>query len=171
MTMTTPLITSTTPGLLRVGAIGHRFIPDDEVVTRLRTQARALFAEWQQTYPHIEIHSQLAVGADTLLTEVALEFGAKIVNVIPFASFEEDFSAAELPVYLHLRKQAKIIDMPFESRSDEAYLAAGHYVVDTTDVLLAAWDGKEARGKGGTADIVDYANVNQKLVISHETPR
>ncbi|MFJ8953478.1 hypothetical protein ACIRO1_25525 [Streptomyces sp. NPDC102381] len=36
-------------------------------------------------------------------------------------------------------------------------MAAGKEVVDQSDVLLAVWDGKPAGGKGGTADVVAYA--------------
>jgi len=30
-------------------------------------------------------------------------------------------------------------------------------VVDLADLLIAVWDGKPARGPGGTADVVAYA--------------
>jgi len=38
-----------------------------------------------------------------------------------------------------------------------AYFEAGEYVVDHCDVLIAIWDGQEAKGRGGTGDIVAYA--------------
>ena len=40
---------------------------------------------------------------------------------------------------------------------EDAYLAAGHAVVDDADVVLALWDGRPARGRGGTAEVVEYA--------------
>ena len=37
--------------------------------------------------------------------------------------------------------------------------------VNDADALLALWDGQAARGKGGTADVVDYARSLGKPVI------
>jgi hypothetical protein len=41
--------------------------------------------------------------------------------------------------------------------TERAHLAAGQVVVDRSERLVAVWDGKPARGIGGTADIVSYA--------------
>ena len=40
---------------------------------------------------------------------------------------------------------------------EEAYERAGRYVVDRCDALIAVWDGEQSRGRGGTAEIVGYA--------------
>jgi hypothetical protein len=37
--------------------------------------------------------------------------------------------------------------------------------VDLSDLLIAVWDGKEAKGKGGTADIVRYARERDTEVV------
>jgi hypothetical protein len=50
-----------------------------------------------------------------------------------------------------------------EARED-AYARAGHAIVDASDVLVALWDGKPARGRGGTAEIVQYALDHDVLV-------
>ena len=47
----------------------------------------------------------------------------------------------------------------------ESYLEASKKVVDAADLLLAVWDGKPAKGLGGTADIVRYARQELKQVI------
>jgi hypothetical protein len=47
----------------------------------------------------------------------------------------------------------------------ESYFAAGKKVVDATDLLVAVWDGKPAKGLGGTADIVKYARQELKPII------
>jgi len=36
-------------------------------------------------------------------------------------------------------------------------MAASKFMVDEADELYAVWDGKPARGYGGTADVVAYA--------------
>ena len=45
------------------------------------------------------------------------------------------------------------------------YEKVGKEVVDTADVLFAIWDGEEAKGKGGTGDIVQYARDEGKYVV------
>ncbi|MEY2438480.1 MAG: hypothetical protein QOF97_3316, partial [Acidimicrobiaceae bacterium] len=40
---------------------------------------------------------------------------------------------------------------------EAAYERAGRAVVETSDVLVALWDGGASRGRGGTAEMVAYA--------------
>jgi hypothetical protein len=40
---------------------------------------------------------------------------------------------------------------------EDAYLAGGLALVDDVDVLVALWDGEPSRGRGGTAEVVQYA--------------
>src|SRR5262249_34888170 len=40
---------------------------------------------------------------------------------------------------------------------DQAYVGGGREIVDLCDVLFALWDGKAATGRGGTAEVVEYA--------------
>src|SRR5271165_2228772 len=40
-----------------------------------------------------------------------------------------------------------------EVTDEDAYMAAGRRVVDLSDVMIAVWIAKPAKGKGGTADI------------------
>ena len=48
---------------------------------------------------------------------------------------------------------------------------AGRYVVDHCDVLIALWDGKPSRGKGGTAEIIEYARKRGRpLIIVSTSP-
>jgi hypothetical protein len=47
--------------------------------------------------------------------------------------------------------------LPATATREEAYEATGLYVVEHSDVLIAVWDGRPARGRGGTASIVATA--------------
>jgi hypothetical protein len=38
-------------------------------------------------------------------------------------------------------------------------LAAGHWIVDQSDMVILVWNGYPAGGKGGTADIANYARL------------
>jgi hypothetical protein len=48
---------------------------------------------------------------------------------------------------------------------EDAYLDCGVETVNGADVLLALWDGQPARGKGGTADVVEYARALGKPLV------
>jgi hypothetical protein len=56
-----------------------------------------------------------------------------------------------------LRRQASEERQGFDRPSNEAFLEAGRRVVIQSELMIVAWDEQEARGKGGTADIVHYA--------------
>jgi hypothetical protein len=43
-------------------------------------------------------------------------------------------------------------------------MAASKLMIDTADELYAVWDGRPARGYGGTADVVAYAHELGKPV-------
>jgi hypothetical protein len=51
------------------------------------------------------------------------------------------------------------VELTRERTHEEAYYAAGRYIVDHADRLIAVWDGDPPRGLGGTADVVDYARL------------
>ncbi|MGW4103078.1 hypothetical protein [Streptomyces sp. NPDC004976] len=43
------------------------------------------------------------------------------------------------------------------STHEQAYLGAGRWIVDHCDRLIAVWDGRPARGLGGTGNVVANA--------------
>jgi hypothetical protein len=162
----------TTGRTIRVGLIGHRDITDPHAEDRIRKEARSYFSKWKAEGENIEILTQLAVGADTILTKTALEYGAKLVLVIPYEGFKEDFSAHELQEYQTLSRHAQHAErLPFRERSDQAYEAAGHWIADHADFVLAVWDGEPAHGDGGTASILTYAQQHGKKTHVIQAPR
>ena len=49
---------------------------------------------------------------------------------------------------------------------EDSYLDCGIETVNGADVLLAVWDGDPARGKGGTAEVVQYAlSIGKPVMI------
>jgi hypothetical protein len=127
--------------------------------------------------------SSLAEGADRVVARAVLSYpDARLDAVLPLAreDFMEDFATeasrkefAELlnrcsePVVLRtnrIRNERHDANGQAELRSD-AYAQAGRYVVDHCDVLIAVWDGKPARGGGGTAEIVEYALRKNRPLI------
>jgi hypothetical protein len=114
----------------------------------------------------LEAFSSLAEGADQMFAAIALECGADLTVVIPSGDYEQAFEdAAALARYEQLRLRAtQEIRMDFARSTDEAYYAAGTYIADSCDRLVAVWDGQPARGHGGTAEIVAYARALGKPV-------
>lgn len=50
-----------------------------------------------------------------------------------------------------------MIELDFVESDSHAHMAASRRMLDETDHLIAVWDGKPARGYGGTADVVAAA--------------
>ncbi|HRI22575.1 MAG TPA: hypothetical protein PLA68_16555, partial [Panacibacter sp.] len=60
--------------------------------------------------------------------------------------------------YLNLQKMAiKETRLPYNYRSEEAYLKAMQWITGNSDLLIAVWDGVERGGKAGTSAAVKEA--------------
>jgi hypothetical protein len=148
----------------RVGVTGHRTLSDPRLVER---ECRALLERMRAEHPNIVACTALAAGADTIFGEVALSLGIPVEGIIPFATFAEDFATgAERAAYERLKARVSLIPLPFAGRSDDAYLAAGTWIVEHSHLLVAVWDGEEGHGPGGTADIVRRAR-ERGLMVHH----
>lgn len=112
-------------------------------------------------------YSSLADGADQLFARAVLDHGGRLFVVVPSSNYEVSFADSRiLKNYQGLLAQAEGVEtLPYAEPSEDAYLAAGHWIVDRSDVILAVWDGQPARGTGGTADIVEYARRLGKRVV------
>ncbi len=173
------------PFALSIGVTGHRldaFAEDalaaveqrvGEAIDLLAAEARALAereaALFAEAPPAITLVSPLAMGADQIAAEVALARGHRLQAILPFdrETYKADFDArgAERLDRIFVRAGC-VLELP-GARSDStgAYVQAGRATVAHCDVLIAVWDGLPARGRGGTAEIVDLALVRGTPVI------
>ena len=111
--------------------------------------------------------SSLAVGADQVFAESVLERGCALEAIIPFPDYERRVAPGkERQLYRALLARAERTTVLERVGTDEeCYYAAGKYIVDSCEVLLAVWDGRPAKGLGGTGDIVRYAKqVGRRIV-------
>ena len=135
------------------------------------------------------ILTPLAEGADRLVAWEVLKIpDSEIEVVLPFAKeeylkdfateqsrreFEELYRKATNPIELkgHLFTERLSTNDHVKMRN-KAYEDVGRYVVNRCDVLIALWDGKPSRGKGGTAEIVAFAREKKRslIIISPENP-
>ena len=53
----------------------------------------------------------------------------------------------------------------------KAYFAAGKYIVDRCDVLIAVWNGEVKKGAGGTSDVIEYARGFDRPVDAEHPDR
>jgi hypothetical protein len=144
-----------------VGVTGHRFLGDEARIAAGVDQAldRIQRAFGGTGSIALTVLSSLASGADQLVARRALvRPGTELVVPLPLplADYARDFESRE-PFQALLARAARVVELPPAATRDEAYLAAGRYVIEHSDVLLAVWDGQPARGVGGTADIVAEA--------------
>lgn len=102
--------------------------------------------------------SCLADGADQLFAHIVVDLGHTLEVVVPAKQYRDGLSPAAQPTYDRLIAKAIHVDqLHYVESTEEAHMAGGKAIVDRSDLLLAVWDGKPARGYGGTADVVTYA--------------
>lgn len=140
---------------MKIGVSGHQRIPaaarryiHSEIVNLVRANSLDL-----------EGISSLASGADQLFASTVLAAGGQLHVVLPSSKYEESFATTrDANTFLELLGKASIVEtLAYPQPSQEAFFNAGRRVVDLSDLLVAVWDGKPPRGRGGTGDIVQYA--------------
>lgn len=141
---------------MRIGITGHQRLPDSRLWTWVRSQIDSALD--RAPAPIVGI-SSLASGADQLFAQSVLDHGGTLEVIIPFSDYEERFAAeTDRQAYRALLDGAARCTILHRTGSDEeAYYAAGRLLVESSDLLLAVWDAKPAKGLGGTGDIVRYA--------------
>lgn len=156
------------PVQFRIGVVGHRWLPDDTRTAEIVQKAvEDIWAECatrstDNTPVGLTVVSALAEGADRLVADAGQSLRARLEVILPLPveEYEQDFEATSSRTRFRalLTASAHVTVVGPRSQRDESYLEAGKRIVDRSDVLLAIWDGQPARGTGGTAEIIDYAD-------------
>lgn len=150
-----------------VGFSGHRSVGNPAGVAQamqavLESLRKETAGEWLAL-------SSVADGSDQMFVAQARSLGLSWHAILPLpkAEFAKDFSAADWPVVEAMLAHAEHVHVITENGTrEDAYLDGGLETVNGSDVLLAVWDGQPARGKGGTADVVNYAlSIGKPVVI------
>lgn len=172
----------TKPLTIRIGVTGHRVLTNPE---ELRSSTRKILAsidaclgEAQHGY---KVLSPLAEGADRLVAQCVMgwkgpdpsaplrEAELDVVLPMPAHEYVETFSIEHrresVEEFQHLLDRANPPrTLPKTSSRHEAYEQLGRYLVNHCDVLIAIWDGKPARGQGGTAQVVEMAKARDLTI-------
>ncbi|ROR90931.1 hypothetical protein [Nocardioides aurantiacus] len=146
---------------MKIGITGHQQAPA-EAWTFVEAKLQAQLAAAPQ--PLIGVTS-LAAGADQLFARHVLAAGGTIEAVIPCDDYEATFDDGGTQYRLLLAQTTRTTKLKFAEPSEEAFLAAGKQVVDDVDIVFAVWDGEDAKGLGGTADVVRYAQSQETPVL------
>jgi hypothetical protein len=149
-----------------IGFSGHRQLQDPSGVAKaiagvLESLRREAPGEWIAL-------SSVAEGSDTVFVEQARAQGLSWHAILPLprAEFAKDFTAREWEGVEKMLAGAEHVRVIAENGTrEDAYLDCGIETVNDADVLLAVWDGHPARGKGGTADVVEYARALGKPLV------
>ncbi len=128
------------------------------IVTSLAEGADRLVAHYFLRYPGTQLRVVLPLSRETYLEDFILAASR--------AEFDELLRLDPAPVHLQSAHGAQA---PTGATAAEtrrlAYQAAGRYVVDHCDVVVAIWDGAKARGPGGTTEIINYARRRRRPLV------
>ena len=145
-----------------------------DLLRRITEEVRAVHADHADVYaaapPHFSLLSQLAKGADQMAARIGLGLGFGLRTVLPLSpsAYRTDFEGADAAMFEDLLRRSESVWRPLAGKGsrDQAYALAGEATVAQSDILLAVWDGKAARGVGGTGDVVEYA-IRRGVPVLH----
>lgn len=147
--------------IIAVGVTGHRHLTE---IGKIMMGVEGVLKCLLEAFPGSEyrVLSSLAEGADRILADKLLQIPKTTLWVplpLPREDYLSDFrNSRSKEEFIHLLRRAeRVIELPVKINRDEAYLAAGRYIIEICDVLLAIWDGKPSRDKAGTSPIVALA--------------
>ena len=174
------------PFVLCVGVTGHRadVLPKGsvpmlrdrirDVLRRIEESGRSLFEAERGCFagfqPKLRFVSPVADGADQIAAEVALELGWELQAILPFersayrASLASDTARDQFDDLLG--HADCLLELPGDpGHGLDAYVMTGRATVAHCDVLIAIWDGKPPRGRGGTGEVVQLALTRGTAIV------
>jgi len=174
------------PFVLSIGITGHRIeaLPKEAVQTiidrigatlvqfkagalELYERERTLFAD---TPPRLLFVSPLADGSDQIAAELALDLGFELQAILPVdrETYRTTLHNSGLRRFDELICRATcVLELPGEIDGElRAFVMAGRGTVAHCDVLIAVWDGRPPRGRGGTGEVVQIG-ITRGTAIAH----
>jgi hypothetical protein len=140
--------------MTRIGVTGHQKLPE-AAKSYARKKIRSLLEKADAPLTGL---SSLAAGADQIFAREILDHSGRLWVVIPSKSYQSTLTGEDLAAYRELLSRASdVTRLDFSQPGEAAYNAAGRWIVENCDELVAIWDGQPARGLGGTGDVVAYA--------------
>lgn len=187
LVLTLPERAAPRPVVLNVGITGHRAgALTAPVIRNLRPTVYAIFRQLREatlklqesedalcsdTEAQLLLHTALASGADQIAAVCARSSGYFVRALLPLEpqDYREDFAAGEeLDSFEQALEAAdEIVALPGHGNDRQAaYVLVGEFLVQNADVMIAIWDGEQARGPGGTGHVVALA-LQQSVPVIH----
>ena len=153
---------------MKLGITGHQDFASSQIRDWIRNSLR-LIVESQR--PDLG-YTCLARGTDQIFARILLKLQIPYVAIIASADYEKTFTTDELRNEYHrlLSTAENVVELQNLKATESAFFAASKLLVDKSDRVIAVWDGLPAKGFGGTADVVNYAQKTRKL-LKHLNPR
>lgn len=146
------------PEVLIIGFTGHRKLENEE---QCRSAITDFLRERKQVHPGIVWGvSSAAAGGDQVFCEACLELGIPIRVLLPkpVEEFHRDFEIRSWERTRKILDRALSVEVTGDARdSKEQYYDCGIQTVSECQLLVALWDGEPSRGRGGTQEIVTFA--------------
>lgn len=138
----------------RVAISGHRGLPPHTAML-VEEAIRRRLSEHPSELRGV---SCLADGADQVFARVVIELGGALEAVVCSESYREELPPDTHDEYDLLMSAAeKVHRLRYAESTDEAHMQGSLLMLGLVEELYAVWDGKPARGYGGTADVVAEA--------------
>jgi uncharacterized phage-like protein YoqJ len=139
-----------------LGITGHRptelggYNIDNQIYKKVYSLVKKSFKEIN---PEMII-SGMALGADQLAIEAAIELDIPFLAAVPFVGQESVWPAESKTKYKELLTKAKeTVIVSLGGYSPAKLHLRNHWIVNHSDQLLAIWNGKQS---GGTFECVNY---------------
>ena len=141
---------------MRIAITGHRGLP--AATERLVDKAIRDQLARDAAGDHLVGLSNLADGADQIFARAVLDAGGQLEVIVPAVQYRDGLPEATHGKYDLLLSAASAVDrLSYIESTEESHMAASRAMLARADRLYAVWDGKPARGYGGTADVVAEA--------------
>lgn len=164
--------------MIRIGVTGHRNLKK-ECISHYKQQVIELLISLKEENKDILLYSSLAEGADRLVVVVCRSLMIDYIGVLPMdsASYRFDFTGTSKREFDNFLMHAtSMIEMQWlnkpstffnSSDRDAQYEAAGYYIANECDVLIALWDGMQSYLRGGTSETVNYFVQKKNAILYH----
>ncbi|GAA3834362.1 hypothetical protein GCM10022226_64680 [Sphaerisporangium flaviroseum] len=108
--------------------------------------------------PGVRGVSCLADGADQIFARAVVDLGGTLEAVVCSERYREELPADTHDEYdVLVRAAEKVHRLRYVESTSQAHMEGSLLMLDLVEELYAVWDGKPARGYGGTADVVAEA--------------
>ena len=169
-----------------VSITGHRLLSSDqkakvEPVLKKAIQNIMFVLNEQGGQNHYLALTPIAEGADTMFAHAARSLGIPLHILLPFErsvylkGFSSDLARNEFDmIYNDVADDQRTTLSPLKTNEldilgddgfNQLFMDVGRKVVDDADYIIAIWNEKQAKGKGGTGDVVAYAMEKGKNVL------